>query len=817
MRRVAVGIGTWQSGLWCVPGSAVRRWKVRLVNLGQIDIILSGAAAEGRGALLEHEVYAVLREAGCHVPRAALVRPGESPEPALRAICGSQVVLKVASPAIAHKTDVGGVVVVDRDPDAVRAAIDRMLAEVPDRHARALAALPVGARGPYDGLGGSGLVRAVKRDIRGVLVVEKVEREDRGPGSEVLFALRQTREFGPVITMGSGGTDTEVFAAACPGGFSVASASAVMLDARGILDAFRRTLAFRRLTGDIRMGGRMVPAAEIRRVVDAFRAIGERFGDGSGSGWTITELEVNPFGVSQGRLVALDGLLSFRRRQATPAPRPLASLGAMLEPSRIAIVGVSATSRNLGRIILDNVRAAGFDPAHIVVVHPGQVEIDGVACVERIADLPGRIDLVIVALAAQQVPAVMDELVASDRAVGVIVIPGGMAEKQGGQAVEAQIEAAVRRGRERGLPLVVNGGNCLGIVSRPGRYDTLFIPRSKLPAPTGAHSGVALVSQSGAFMITRLSRLPWLAPRYAISTGNQVDLTAGDFVRHLAADPEVRTFAVYVEGFKPGDGLAFARTVRELVAEGRDVVFYKAGRTAEGRRATAGHTASIAGDYAVCEQILRQSGALVAATFDEFLGLLSISALAGGQNWRGRRLAALSNAGYEAVGIADNVRGDGWNLEFAALSPATRLAIGEALTRGRAAALVDVRNPLDLTPMADDEAHEEVLRAFLADPSVDLVLCSTVPLTAAMATLPSEVASAGSLPGRLARLLPETDKPIVASVDSGRLYDPLADAIRAAGVPVFRSVDAALRATGRYAEGRLSRQGERRPPRGRRA
>ncbi len=256
-------------------------------------------------------------------------------------------------------------------------------------------------------------------------------------------------------------------------------------------------------------------------------------------------------------------------------------------------------------------------------------------------------------------------------------------------------------------------------------------------------------------MITRMSRLPWLRPRYAISTGNQVDLTIGDYVRHLAGDPAVRTFAVYVEGFRDADGLAFARAVEEVVAGGRDVVFYKAGRTAEGRRATSGHTASLAGDYDVCEAVVGQAGALVARTFDEFLGLLRVSVLAGSRNWRGRRLAAMSNAGYEAVGIADGLRGDGWNLELASLGSGTRLSLQAALAGAGADSLVDVRNPIDLTPMADDGAHEQVLRALLADPGVDLVLCSTVPLTAATATLPDQIASEGSLPNRLARVLRE--------------------------------------------------------------
>ena len=748
------------------------------LDAGRIDAILGAAAAEGRFALLEHEVYGVLEAAGCRVPRAVLVPAGESPDRASREIGGARVMLKIAAPGIAHKTEVGGVAESANDPAAIRAGIDAMLAAVP---------------------------RPPSGDLRGVLVVERVAVDGAGPGAEALVALRQTREFGPVLTMGVGGVDTELLAAVSRPGQAVVSASAALQDAPALLGAFRSTLAWRRLSGATRAGRRLVDDAEILRVVEAFRALGERYADDGQGAWTIAELEVNPFAASGGRLVALDGLLAFRPKAGPTTPRPLESLGAVLRPRSIGIVGVSAHGRNVGRIILDNIRGAGFDPARIVVVRPDCTGIDGVACVSSIRELPERVDLFVVALSAEQVPGIVEELVEHDRAVGVIVIPGGMAEKEGGEVLEGRLADAIRVARSRRLPLVVNGGNCLGIVSRPGRYDTLFIPRSKLPVPEYRGGGVAIVSQSGAFMITRLSHLPWLSPRYAISTGNQVDLTIGDFVAHLAGDPEVTTIAVYVEGFRDGDGLRFARAVRDAVQGGRDVLFYKAGRTAEGRRATAGHTASIAGDYDVCEAIVQEAGAVVARSFDEFQGLLKISALLGRRRWRGRRLAAMSNAGYEAVGIADSLRGDGWSLELAALAPATRAALGEALARGHAGSLVDVRNPIDLTPMADDEVHEDVLRAFLEDPGVDLVVCSTIPLTAATATLPEEVGAEGSLPARLARLLSTTDKPIVASIDSGPLFDPLARAIEAQGVPVFRAADAALRAAGRYLEARLRR------------
>jgi acyl-CoA synthetase (NDP forming) len=184
----------------------------------------------------------------------------------------------------------------------------------------------------------------------------------------------------------------------------------------------------------------------------------------------------------------------------------------------------------------------------------------------------------------------------------------------------------------------------------------------------------------------------------------------------------------------------------------------------------------------------------------------------GERAWRGRRLAALSNAGFETVGIADNLRGEGFHLELARFGEETRARLQAALAESRLDSLVDVRNPLDLTPMAGDLAHERALSAFLADPGVDLLLCATIPLTPAMATLAEGVPEAesiraeGSLPARLRGLLAGAQKPIIASVDSGRLYDPLVRALEEAGIPTFRSADQAVRAMGLYLEGRLVRR-----------
>ncbi len=124
--------------------------------------------------------------------------------------------------------------------------------------------------------------------------------------------------------------------------------------------------------------------------------------------------------------------------------------------------------------------------------------------------------------------------------------------------------------------------------------------------------------------------------------------------------------------------------------------------------------------------------------------------------------------------------------------------LGKVLAAHKLDKLVNARNPLDLTPMATDQAYEECVRVLLDSPDVDAVIASLVPLTPAMLTTPKEITKPGSLVERLPKILAGTDKPVIVNVDSGPLYEPMVNALRAAGVPVFRSCDQAVRVLGRY-------------------
>ncbi|MBP6716056.1 MAG: acetate--CoA ligase family protein, partial [Acidobacteria bacterium] len=638
-------------------------------------------------------------------------------------------------------------------------------------------------------------------DFAGCSISECIDF-DHAPGGEWLVGLRWTDEFGPVITVGAGGVSTEFLAAALAEGRDLAAFAPDRLQ-RDVTERRLKRLAWTPLlTGGVRKQPARASLDELFAVVERFAALAPLCSpDG------ITELEVNPLVPHDGRLIALDVLahLGNRRLPVVP-PRPIEKLQQLLRPTSIAVVGVSERM-NPGRIILHNLIREGFDRASVFVVKPGVTEIDGCVAVPSVSALPHRVDLVILAIAAQQMPQVLTEIIDGRKAESVIVIPGGLEEKEGSADIVEKMHATLQASRATDWHgPVINGGNCLGILSRPGHYDTMFIPPHKLGTTPGPASPVAIVSQSGAFAASRASRFGGVRPMYSITVGNQMDLTVGDYLQHLEKDPLVKVFGVYVEGFRPMDGRATLEAIERITSTGRTVVLYRAGRTPAGAKATASHTASMAGDYVVTRELARAAGAVIADTLDDFTDLVSLFTLLGDRPVHGRRVGAVSNAGYECVAFGDHLR----TLELPTLTPSTEARLKVLLDNSHVSGIMDVHNPLDLTPMLDDAGYAAAARYVLADDHVDVGVIACVPVTSALSTLapdPShteDVCGYDAIGSRLVRLNEETTKPWVAVIDAGPLYDPLARRLSTGGIPTFRSSDRAMRLLSVFVEKRMA-------------
>jgi acyl-CoA synthetase (NDP forming) len=294
-----------------------------------------------------------------------------------------------------------------------------------------------------------------------------------------------------------------------------------------------------------------------------------------------------------------------------------------------------------------------------------------------------------------------------------------------------------------------------------------------------------------------------------VAVGNQNDITHGDMVENFAANPQVHVIGAYVEGFKDLDGLALARAVRKATLAGKQVIIYKAGQSAAGKQAAMGHTASIAGDYEVCLSVLTQAGAIVASDVSDFSDLYYLSDCMRDKVVGGKRLGAISGAGYDTVAIGDSTQVGDFSMSIAAISPSTRDRFMTILAAKKLDALMEVRNPFDINPAADDEVHLLCTEAMAAEPDVDSVVVGLDPTSPVVRSLKQsarpgyDIDSPDSIAQTLPKLVASCPKPIVGVIDGGPLFDPMADKMMEQGVCIFRSSERATRALVRYTEARL--------------
>jgi len=742
--------------------------------------ILSAAYERRDVFLLETDGFEILTALDFKTCQSRFVRNAqEARAVGWNMLSGDKVVVKVVSPDILHKSDFGGVAVVANERDTIAATIEAMAARL---------------RG---------------KDLAGFTVNQFISYDAALEG-ELLVGLRRTEDFGSIVTVGAGGIYTEFLAENFKPDRDVAILSCELSES-GSSDKLRAALndvaIIRLLTNPPRGQTPRLKLDQLVAAVNKLLWLGRNFGH------LIGEFEINPLVIAGGELIALDVLVKLSRAlQVSPSTRPVEKIKNLLEPRSAAVIGVSE-KLNPGHVIVNNLIREGFDRTRLYIVKPKTETLEGCRCYPDIASLPERVDLLVLSVAAAQVPETVAEVIETRKAESIVIIPGGLEEKSGGESLASQLRATLATSREtdwRGP--IINGGNCLGIRSRPGRYDTMFIPQHKLSTAGVLRSAMlqfpaVMISQSGAFGLAKADKLAGINLKYNITLGNQMDLTVGDYLAYLKDDPETEVFAVYVEGFAPLDGVKFLKAAEEIVARGKTVVLYRAGRTPAGAKASSSHTASIAGDYAVTRALARQAGVVVAESMSDFEDLTRLFTFLRGRKVAGRRLGATSNAGFECVAMADNLH----NFTLPAFGVETTQSLREVFERCRIDRVVDAHNPLDLTPMADDAAYDEAVLAVMQDENVDIGIVGCVPMTGALNTLSRDdrhdenIDREDSVVQRLLRLNDKIAKPWVAVVDAGVLYDPMAARLEDAAIPTFRTADRALRLFDVFCEAKTSR------------
>lgn len=516
-------------------------------------------------------------------------------------------------------------------------------------------------------------------------------------------------------------------------------------------------------------------------------------------------VEMNPVGLDAcGVPRPLDGVgVRAHAEPVTPPPRAPEFMRALVSPRRVAVAGVSARADSPGHVIATNLARADATIERLIL-KPEAESFLGMPCLPDVAALAGApVDLLIVALPAAAAVAMVEALIAQGGGAAVVgLIAGGIGDGADHEGLATRLADTLAEARRAGAwtPAVV-GPNLLGLVVPALGLDTTFIPSERW-RPDARPGGLALVSQSGAFMLSRLAACPGLGLGLGLALGNQLDVDLADVLGGIAdaAEGSIAAVAAYVEGFAPGALERTARAAEALSRQGRPVVLYRAGRTREGQAAAASHTGAMAGDLELERAVLTRAGVSLAPTIGAFEAAMRWLAAYPMRAAEPRGpVAIISNAGFEAVCGADWISPP--NVPFN-LSEIRRTQLQALLARHGLDRLVSPRLPLDLTPMASNAAFIEAIGLVAEEAST--VLVGLVPFTACLdlATLESANRFADQLasiacvdgpspPGR-ERIARQSKVVLALVVDGGPEWEPLRAAFARVGLPVFATMEAAL-------------------------
>ena len=361
-------------------------------------------------------------------------------------------------------------------------------------------------------------------------------------------------------------------------------------------------------------------------------------------------------------------------------------LDTFFAPESIALIGASRDSEKIPGRLLSMLRKNEF-PGKLYPVNPNYGDIDGLTCYPSIGAVGQPIDLAIVMIPARAVLAALRECAA----VGVrnaVIISSGFAEEGGDSA--AMQDAIADLANTTGMR--ISGPNAEGFYSEAQRVAATFSPtvdvKPDAPRLIATRRRIGIVAQSGGigFAIYHRARALGIALSYVVSTGNESDLGAGEFLDYMVQDSSTDVILLFIEGIRDvGEFLAAARRAAEA---GKAVIVAKVGRSGAGERAAASHTASMAGWSAAYDAVFAKYGFIVSNDLDEAVTIAAV--LTTNPMPKGDRVAVLTVSGGAGIWGADTVSMQG--LQVPELSASIQAEI-----RALIPSYGSARNPIDVT------------------------------------------------------------------------------------------------------------------------
>jgi acyl-CoA synthetase (NDP forming)/GNAT superfamily N-acetyltransferase len=377
------------------------------------------------------------------------------------------------------------------------------------------------------------------------------------------------------------------------------------------------------------------------------------------------------------------------------------SLVPLLRPKVIAVVGASREPSSIGNMILRNILAANFNGT-VYPINPQAVSVNGIRAYASAKELPEPVDLAVIAVRAEKVFEVIEELIQTG-VKGFVVVSAGFADT-GPDGINKQ-KKLVDLVRAHGARLL--GPGCLGLMNTDPniRLNASLAPKIMSDGQTGFFSHSAALG----LVIMDYAREKGVGFTTFVSAGNRADVSGNDLLQYWEEDPNTRMAILYLETF--GNPRRFVRIARKMTYK-KPILCVKGARSIAGRKAVEAKSGIHTVGNLEVEALFQQTGIILAPSLED---LFDVAVVLSNQPLpKGNRVSIIANSSGMATLFADACEMNALVLEGPGV--------------------------VDLGAFTSPERYEEAVRNSLLHENVDSLLvgfacvgdCSIEPVAAAI-------------------------------------------------------------------------------------
>ena len=452
----------------------------------------------------------------------------------------------------------------------------------------------------------------------------------------------------------------------------------------------------------------------------------------------------------------------------------------LLNARSVAVIGASKVPTKRGYQTIRTLLDEGYEGA-IYPVNPKERRIMGLTCYPSVSEIPGAVDVALVATPARTVPAIL-EACGQIGVKGAVILATGFGETgASGKALENQVLEMASRNHIRLI-----GPNTSGMINLKDNLNLVGLKDS----PKG---DIALLTQSGNMALTLITEAKLQSRKgftYYVGVGNEADIRFHEYLEFFSQDADTRAILMYVEGMR--EGRKFLQQAYRTT-ETKPIVLLKSGRSSTGKKSAGSHTGALAGMSEVAKGAFERAGIIVIENSDELFP--AAEALSSLPPIKSNSIAILADGGGHATIAADTLTDLG--VQIPELEPRTQDRLRGILPGGAA-----VRNPIDVAGGTDDNpaVFADCANIILNDPSVGGLLIVGlfggygIRFAASLAMMEEDAAH------RMGKMVNSRKKAIVVHSLYNSEKPHSLDLLRYYGVPVYGSLDVACKTIGVLAQ-----------------